>query len=342
MVENGPKKLKIEANTIGTHSGTFHADEVLACYLLSQHPLFANHKVLRTRDEQLLDQCDIVVDVGSVYDPDKKRFDHHQSTFQETFTSLRPELGEIGNVRLSSAGLIYVHYGETVIAELLKKQKNIVLTEKQMMSVFTKIYTSFIQELDGIDNGVPQFDGEPRYRINSHLSNRVKNFNPCWTEDKTPTEVDALFHEAKEYVGKEFKDKVEYFGSAWLPARKIVEKAVEDRKNLHPSGDIIELARFCPWQEHLREIERDIEGVEIKYVLFESGKEDYRVQCVPVKEGSFICRKFLCKKWWGTRDEELEKNSGIHGIKFCHATGFIGGNKTREGALKMAEVSLLH
>lgn len=46
MPENGAKKPKIEVspNTIGTHSGTFHCDEVLACYLLGQHPDFANHK----------------------------------------------------------------------------------------------------------------------------------------------------------------------------------------------------------------------------------------------------------------------------------------------------------
>lgn len=101
MPENGAKKPKMEVapNTIGTHSGTFHCDEVLAVYLLSQHPDFCNHKVLRTRDQSLLDQCDIVVDVGSEFNPDKKRFDHHQITFEETFTSLRPEFGKIGDVR---------------------------------------------------------------------------------------------------------------------------------------------------------------------------------------------------------------------------------------------------
>lgn len=101
MAENGAKKPKIAVapNTIGTHSGTFHCDEILACYILSKHPDFHSHKVLRTRDQQLLDQCDIVVDVGSVFDPATKRYDHHQKTFEETFSSLRPELGKVGNIR---------------------------------------------------------------------------------------------------------------------------------------------------------------------------------------------------------------------------------------------------
>lgn len=101
MPENGAKKAKIEVapNTIGTHSGTFHCDEILAVYLLSQHPDFCNHEVLRTRDQSLLDQCDIVVDVGSIFDPSKKLYDHHQVTFKESFTSLRPELGKISDIR---------------------------------------------------------------------------------------------------------------------------------------------------------------------------------------------------------------------------------------------------
>ena len=78
----------------------------------------------------------------------------------------------------------------------------------------------------------------------------------------------------------------------------------------------------------------------IEFVLFNSGSNDFRVQCVPCQEGSFICRKFLKKSWWGVRDEELETVSGIQGIKFCHATGFIGGHQTRDGTLKMAENSL--
>jgi uncharacterized UPF0160 family protein len=32
----------------------------------------------RTRDQKVLDTCDIVVDVGGVFDPEKHRYDHHQ------------------------------------------------------------------------------------------------------------------------------------------------------------------------------------------------------------------------------------------------------------------------
>ena len=51
-------------------------------------------------------------------------------------------------------------------------------------------------------------------------------------------------------------------------------------------------------------------------------------------------RLSLLEQWRGVRDEDLAKVSGIPGCIFVHASGFIGGNKTYEGALKMALTTL--
>jgi uncharacterized UPF0160 family protein len=48
----------------------------------------------------------------------------------------------------------------------------------------------------------------------------------------------------------------------------------------------------------------------------------------------------LNKKWFGLRNQELEKISGIKETTFVHATGFTGGNHTRSDALEMAVKSL--
>ena len=39
---------------------------------------FSPHRIVRTRDPVKLEPCDIVVDVGGVYDPNTQRYDHHQ------------------------------------------------------------------------------------------------------------------------------------------------------------------------------------------------------------------------------------------------------------------------
>lgn len=99
-----PKKQKMDhplsSSTIGTHNGTFHCDEALAVFLLRQTNTYRDANLKRTRDPLILDTCDIVVDVGAVYDPEKNRFDHHQRGFTEVF-------GHGFQTKLSSAGLIY-------------------------------------------------------------------------------------------------------------------------------------------------------------------------------------------------------------------------------------------
>ncbi|KAK2102094.1 UPF0160 protein myg1, mitochondrial [Saguinus oedipus] len=178
---------------IGTHNGTFHCDEALACALLRllpeyrvwsakmtlrlracipagwtafryqgpsgsvqqpKHPSYPpcipeDAEIVRTRDPEKLASCDIVVDVGGEYDPERHRYDHHQSSFPlsplpvstgtaqrkgtsdlstkpgswqkrsftETMSSLSP--GKPWQTKLSSAGLIYLHFGHKLLAQLL-------------------------------------------------------------------------------------------------------------------------------------------------------------------------------------------------------------------------------
>lgn len=54
----------------------------------------------------------------------------------------------------------------------------------------------------------------------------------------------------------------------------------------------------------------------------------------------FPCSLPLPEPWRGVRDEELCQLTGIPGCVFVHASGFIGGNRTREGALEMARRTL--
>ena len=100
---------------IGTHSGHFHADEALACFLLKQLPEFASAEIVRSRDNKILDTCDIVVDVGARFEPENKRFDHHQREFSETMKTLKVLNFE---TKLSSAGLIYAYYGKALLSQM--------------------------------------------------------------------------------------------------------------------------------------------------------------------------------------------------------------------------------
>lgn len=59
-----------------------------------------------------------------------------------------------------------------------------------------------------------------------------------------------------------------------------------------------------------------------------------------VEGRAFENRLSLPEEWRGVRDQDLESISKIPGSRFVHASGFIGGNDTYEGALQMARVAL--
>lgn len=337
-LESPPKKLK---NTIGTHDGIFHCDEVLACYMLQLLPEYCGAQIVRTRNEDLLTDCDIVVDVGGVFDRKLNRFDHHQSSFQHTLSSLRPELGDKFKIRLSSAGLVYTYFGEDVIRTVLKDNGLPEPSAEQVCQIYLQVYENMIKEIDGIDNGVPMFDGEPTFNINTHLSSRVQKFNATWNTDNTHFDALAQFEKAQKLVGSELVEAIVYYAKVWWPARSLVANAVKQRFDVHPSGEILELEQFCPWKEHLYllETELGVEGVP-KYVIMENKPGDFRVICVPNTPKSFVCRKFLHKHWRGVRSADLQAISGINEAAFVHATGFIGGAQTREAVLQMAIKSL--
>lgn len=133
---------------VGTHDGVFHCDEILACFLLRQLPQYSNAQIVRSRDPTVLDACDVVVDVGGVFEPSRHRYDHHQRNFNHSLSSLLPS--KEFKIKLSSAGLIYAHFGHEIIGNLLGWGK----TEPKTDAIFDKVYENFVQEIDAIDNGL--------------------------------------------------------------------------------------------------------------------------------------------------------------------------------------------
>ena len=140
---------------IGTHNGAFHCDEVLACSMLKLLPQYKDALIVRTRDPEILKTCNIVVDVGGVFDANTHRYDHHQKTFSDSMSSLNRGKWV---TKLSSAGLIYAHFGQDVIMQIVNtKDQNLI------KKIYDKVYEKFMEEIDAVDNGISTHDGTPRY-----------------------------------------------------------------------------------------------------------------------------------------------------------------------------------
>lgn len=366
MAENAAKRLKTDGGVvaIGTHNGHFHADEALAVYMLRQHvPAYAGARLVRTRDAKLLDECHTVVDVGGEYEPARNRFDHHQRTFETTFPDRE--------TRLSSAGLVYLHFGRGIVARRLGQPED----SEQVGLVWRKVYESFIEALDAHDNGISVYDSaalaaaglqkrfsDGGFTLGAMVGRLNANWNDPVPEDPAAAQQaeDARFELASQRIGEEFDRSLDYFTRAWLPAREVVAEAFAARYEYDAEGRIMVLKRqSAPWKDHLYTLEEQQEqqqGQEqqeqqaeksevgkVLYVIYpEKPVPDakWRIQCVPSANDSFESRKPLPEAWRGFRDEELDRLSGVSGSVFVHASGFIGGNKTFEGALAMAKKAL--
>jgi len=111
------------------------------------------------------------------------------------------------------------------------------------------------------------------------------------------------------------------------------------------SGKIIQFHGFCPWKDHLHQLEVQ-SGIRPEhlpvYVIYPDGgsSPSHRVQAVSIRPGSFESRLPLPSSWRGLRDSALDKVSGVPGGIFCHASGFIAGFKSLESALHAARLAV--
>ena len=313
--------------------------------MLRQLPAYNPSNLVRTRDPAVLSTCHTVVDVGGEYNSLKNRYDHHQRTFTTTFPSR--------STKLSSAGLVYLHFGKPIIAQHTGLDEE----SESVHTLWNKLYEDFVEALDAHDNGISVYDPSETKHLHKRfhdggigLGSLVGDLNANFGDEDglTPEQAqeaeDGRFLKASSLMGETFIRKLTYYHQAWLPARNLVHKTYNARKEYDVKGRLMVFPKGCPWKDHLYtlEAENPDEG-KVLYVLYPESEHEgakWRMQAVSVSIDSFESRKPLPETWRGVRDDQLSEVSGINGCIFAHASGFIGGNRTKEGALEMARKSL--
>lgn len=133
----------------GTHDGAFHADEVTACALLLLCDLIDKDKIIRTRDANRLANLEFVCDVGGIYDPEKKRFDHHQVDYKGTLSSagmILKYLFEFGHISEEM-----YHYFNRSLVIGIDAVDNGLITQKIGHCSFSGVITNFVPANHGVD-----------------------------------------------------------------------------------------------------------------------------------------------------------------------------------------------
>ena len=110
-------------------------------------------------------------------------------------------------------------------------------------------------------------------RTQTHLPARVAHCNPSWNEDSSSASTNERFGRAMSLVLAEFTSYLTRLVQSWWPARQLVAAAFAERTQLHPSGQVLYLKTYCPWTDHLFQLEEeeDVPGL-VKYVLYDDAK----------------------------------------------------------------------
>ncbi len=288
---------------IVTHSGNYHADDIFAVAVLLF--VYPNSEVIRSRDEQIISSADIVVDVGSIYDPTKMRFDHHQ---------IGGALTRENTIPYASFGLVWKEYGEKLAGS---------------KEVADEIEQKLILPIDATDNAVsvsvPVFDNINEYTIGDFFSSfkTIKD-----TEPELQTTFMNMVALAQGVLTREInKSKVH------AEERKIVEKVYSETQDKR----IIDLTSFnIGFSSYGKVLVKHNEPI---YVIHPHDVR-FAVRALPLDMNTFENKKPFPESWRGKTGTEFEEASGVKGSFFAHKSGYLVVAVTKEAAIELANKSL--
>ena len=251
-------------------------------------------EVVRTRDEAVIATGDWVVDIGSVYDPERRRFDHHQDD---------APVRENG-IPYAAFGLLWQHLGEALcgskaIAELIEVE--------------------LVIPVDANDVGVNLYELTSGFAP-FEVHDVVGLFKPVWESDE---DTDVQFQSAVTLAAQILSRAIE-------KCRGKVKMQEYARSVYEASKDTGVLEFDTPVSADLfieyPEVKAIVQPEAPQY------NDNWCVVCIKKTHGDFTPRVKFPRSWASLRGEELQQVSGIDDAIFCHKTRFFFVAKSKEGA----------
>lgn len=294
-----------------THSGGFHADELLSSVILTH--LFPDAKLHRTRDRDWLtpDTHKIIYDVGGDFNAEAQIFDHHQ----------RPNPLREDGQPYSSFGLIWAHYGRDYLTAMLVPLGNI-------DAVHAKFDEKFVLPIDLLDNGAMEPSVAGPLSVLT-LPSLLGSLKPVF-DDASPTADDDAFMNALP-IARSF---IEAFINN-LAAKARALGIVEDAIAAAGSSPILELPMGMPYRSAL-----DAAGADHIMFMVNPRGNDWTLNGIKISHETFDQRADLPVTWAGLTDTALEDATGVKGAKFCHNARFIAMANSREAIMQMADIAV--
>jgi len=294
-----------------THSGGFHADELLSSVILTR--LFPQARIMRSRSpEWITPGADrIIYDVGGAYDAERQIFDHHQRG---------APLREDGQP-YSSFGLIWKHYGRAYLTATG-------LPEAHVDAVHASFDAGFVLPIDLMDNGAlnPAIAG-PLAGLT--LPVLLETLKPVFDAVDTDAE-NAAFHNALA-IARSFVEAKIAQTAAKLRAEGLVQQAIEAAGE----GHILELPIGMPFRSAVVKA-----GADHLLFVVHPREKDWCLTTIRRADEGFEVRADLPAAWAGLTGADLEAVCGVEGASFCHNGRFVAAGRTRQAVLAMAGLAV--
>lgn len=299
-----------------THDRVAHADETFAVAILqialAKYPI----EVVRTRNPVTLRSeagapGTFLLDVGGVYDPARRLFDHHQP---EGAGYRNPELREWP---MATAGLVWKHYGNQTVLNMHPD-----LTPPEVAEVVDVIDDTVLKFIDAVDCGVRLKSAGPS------LSGIIASFNAAWYE--TEEDPFTLVTELARVLLQNFINR--QVGK--IKARQYVRNA---RPEL--GGKLLVLSACRPWTEVVSKEMPEV--LMVAYPVGFGAEQTWQMRtAISVIGTKQEPRIMLPAAWGGLERQALAQVCGQHDAIFCHRSLHLAGAKTYEGIVAMAEKAL--
>lgn len=295
--------------TIGTHSGIFHVDEVVACAILCL--IYKSIQILRTRDSEMLMQCDICVDVGG------GKFDHHQKGFDE-----KRENG----IKYASAGLVWKEYGKQLINVMLEKY--FFETKCDTEAIFKAFDNYCIVPVDREDNGE---------KTEKHCFSFISSYLPLWFNN-TQEDFDNQFYKVLETTAEVLEQELKV-----TIGKEIAKNTIVDNYNNsdYYNNGILEIpSQTIDWVETVINI-NDTQKNIVNFVIFPYPAGGWAAQCVPPSLEDKFAQRIAFPHEWAGQTNKLSEISKVDGATFCHNGRFFVRATSKEAVIKMCNIATM-
>jgi uncharacterized UPF0160 family protein len=295
-----------------THSGGFHADELMSSVILTR--LFPDAQLVRSRAPEWISPAAdrVIYDVGGSYDAAARIFDHHQRG---------APLREDGQP-FSSFGLVWRHFGPDYLARLG-------VGADHLEALYASFDRGFVLPVDLADNGAISLSAAGPL-AGMTLMGLLETLKPVFDETD-PTAEDRAFQQGLS-IARAFVEARVAQSVAKLRAEGLVHEAIVRAG----TGRVLELPLGMPFRAAISQAGAD----QLLFVVHPRQDGDWCLTGIRRNEGDFALRADLPAHWAGLTDAALEAASGVPGATFCHNARFIAAARTREAALALADLAV--